>query len=194
MTSNRKFIFIHISKTGGSSIHKMIEDHKKQNNIPPECRSAHRFMDADSEVDGLTKRVDVFYADYYKFAFVRNPWARIASGYYHQIQEKRDKDGNFANFIKRIQNPKISFFYRTQFSWIAPYGSIGVDFVGRYENYEKDLDHVCDILGMENTVKTQNIRTLFFGKYNYKDFYTPALVEKVRVMYEEDIDFFGYKF
>ncbi len=67
----RKFAFIHVQKTGGSSI-----DELSRATVPDIERYGPRHM-------GVRHARKVLYnwSDYYSFAFVRNPWERLVSWY-----------------------------------------------------------------------------------------------------------------
>ena len=79
---NNKLVFIHVSRTGGSSIKTALNLHDKQYNehyhldssyIPKECK------------------------DYFKFAFVRNPFDRFVSLYHF-----RPKGLSFSDWLDNI--------------------------------------------------------------------------------------------
>ena len=71
-----KFVFIHIPKTGGSSIETLFLG-KPQRRWAPEIN--HYFQHATAaELRNRLMNRDNF-DRYFKFAFVRNPWDRIVS-------------------------------------------------------------------------------------------------------------------
>ena len=73
-----RYIFIHINKTGGSSIERALD-----------LRFEH--------MTAREKRVDVGprrWQTAFKFAFVRNPWARALSHYRYRVQTNQTGLGN----------------------------------------------------------------------------------------------------
>ena len=80
------------------------------------------------------------YQSYFKFSFVRNPWARMVSIYryfeYHRFL-------NFEDFLLKVF-PKIqekrAYFVGPQYDYIYnDNGDLQVDFVGRFENLNADF-------------------------------------------------------
>ncbi|MEA1988675.1 MAG: sulfotransferase family 2 domain-containing protein, partial [Pseudomonadota bacterium] len=74
-----KFVFIHIGKTGGTSVEKIL-------NIPHEHKIA---LDKMQEI-GIDK-----WNSKLKFAIVRNPWDKVVSHYHYRVKtnqtQLRDK-------------------------------------------------------------------------------------------------------
>lgn len=87
------------------------------------------------------------FSRYFKFTFVRNPYARLVSTYvYFDYIEKFE----FKNFLEKIVARNIhdrQFIPQTQFIQDST-GNMLVDFVGRFENLQKDFDHVTDCVGL----------------------------------------------
>ena len=106
------------------------------------------------------------YADYFKFAFVRNPWDRLVSCYH----DKLGKNGSgmklpdhvdvelypgmpFAEFveaIREIPDREANVHFRSQHKVVCSRGRDGevmADFVGRFENLEADFAIVAQRIG-----------------------------------------------
>ena len=62
-----KLLFVHIPKTGGGTIAKIIRDQDPSFDV---IGSSHM---------GLSPEVAEKYKDYFKFCFVRNPWEQVIS-------------------------------------------------------------------------------------------------------------------
>lgn len=145
--------------------------------------------------------------DYFKFAFVRNPWARLAS-LYHDFTKKRVYQysalvrhelplfyefADFEDFCLRVNETPWwqNIFLRSQFDLLALDGKVGVDRVGRYENVQADFDDICKHVGVEKTLIHINV-----GKYDsssYRQYYTDASRSAVAGLYRRDIEEFGYE-
>ena len=71
ISHSHKLIFIHIQKTGGSTISEILSK-----NFPDICQFKAKH---DFAIQGTGELCE--WKDYYKFAFVRNPWDRLVSWY-----------------------------------------------------------------------------------------------------------------
>ena len=196
-----KFIFIHIQKTAGSSIKNVLHDIKGTKKL----HSSHSMINVLSLDE---------YKDYFKFCFVRNPWDRLYS-WYNMIQQKGnhndwskyilENSSNFSEFLdlteviletnlleksSEIDYPKsISF---NQLDYISDNeGNIAVDFIGRFENINKDYDKIMEKIGVKYLPLPHLNK---FDHNDYRNCYADKDIEKVYKMYEKDIKYFGYKF
>lgn len=195
-----KCIFIHVPKTGGTSIEKtsLFDDQRERTNQDVGGHSnAMKFKHTFPEE----------FNSYFKFAFVRNPWDRLVSAFFYlgdfgsnegdreaaaKYIKKYDKNFHAfcCDFLKEenINNivhlkPQYGFIYDDQ-------DNILVDFVGKLENIEQDFKFVCSKLGCPYTLKQK--RT---GRHNYyTECYTDETKEIVERVYQKDIDLFGYKY
>jgi hypothetical protein len=172
--------------------------------------------------------------EYFKFAFVRNPWDRLVSWYSmisnadaaeaHQIPvgqtEKRrlrrarrmkqrgdrlllwryvvGNSSTFEEFIKNCTGEievKPSVFYSfayNQLEYISDTnGNLLVDFVGRFESFQKDLLEVSNSLGIELKSVPHDNRS---PHRHYSSYYTPETEMIVRERFKRDIEYFGYEF
>ena len=136
----------------------------------------------------------------FKFAFVRNPWARLVSEYKYA---HHDQNINFESWVMehfptaRDESwPRRSDAYRhvmpqTDFL-LDDQGELLLDFVGRFENIAEDFPRACELAGVQSGCpKPRNVG----GKRgHYSDFYTPKLQQRVAEMYAPEIEMFGYSY
>ena len=166
-----KTIFIHINRTGGSSIetvfNKELSNHERPNKIIKKI--------------GLKK-----WNSYFKFTFVRNPWDRIVSIYHHRKQNRKIINQKFQKWIYSIDEfPTIN-----QIWWIKHDGKIDMDFIGKFENLEIDFKKVCrKIKAKFNLPHTNASKHIHYS--SYYDLDSKKFVAKVC---EEEIELFKYKF
>lgn len=136
-------------------------------------------------------------SEYFKFTFIRNPWDRMVSNWlmFHQqsfrvrqLRSMTDEDltefGRFVEFARRHPNhhwmPQSLFLP-------GP-----LDFVGRLEEFDEAFDYVCDRIGVDGArAETVNATA---RKGDYREAYTPELIDVVKRFYREDVDRFGYAF
>jgi hypothetical protein len=70
-------------------------------------------------------------------------------------------------------------------------GEVIVDFIGRYENLQKDWNVVCEKIGICEKLPWINKRR---NKKSYTEFYDDKTMNIVYEMYKKDIEYFEYGF
>lgn len=189
-----RFICFRIPKSASSSIRKAL--------IPFSDKKISVRTDVKSIMGNLNKQgltLDLW-KKYFKFAFVRNPWDRAVSRYFYSIKKndcfnqsrviEEDYKKDFYQFIKVFEQKGREKIY--QFDFLADNnGKIQVDFIGRVETLQKDLDKVCEIISLPSIVVPHLNKTIH---NNYKKYYTEESVEIVRKKFKKDIEYFGYEF
>jgi len=190
VSDKHKCIFIHIIKTGGTSIEQYIGG-----NIPP---GKHKFAKRYKEYLGDKK-----WDKYFKFTFVRNPWDKMISQYFY-IQRCKEENYNltFREFIlsfescpesEYIESNGIAVKYNPiQLPWILDdNGNCLVDYIGRFENLQEDFNVVCNKIG----IPQQQLPHVNKTKHkHYTEYYDDETREIVAVKFAKDIELFGYKF
>ena len=206
------FIFVHIPRTAGQSIENFFLDRSKSRGDirnrsllrpnfnrrkgPP--RLAHLTAEEYLTKSYVESR---FFAKYFKFAFIRNPWQRLFSEYCYSYQHKHK---NFKLFLfKHFPTKKNDSYFKLQanFRHVLPQyqyifndqGKQLVDFIGRFENLESDFKVICKKLNIvyQPLPKTNrsNPDTL-----DYRRFYDAETRDFVANFYAEDISRFNYSF
>jgi hypothetical protein len=151
------------------------------------------------------------HSDYFRFAFVRNPWSRLYSCYRDKIVGPAEREQSFIlgqfgftpgmsfdHFVHRvadIDDTAADPHFVSQFHVLSFQGQLVVDFVGRFERLREDWQllrdqHGLPILGYDPAGSPR-------AKHDYdfhKRFYTSELIELVRRRYSRDIEEFGYEF
>jgi hypothetical protein len=196
-----KYVFIHIPKCAGSSIHRALGVLHAQHSWPVGKPKYHKHAEATKVREVLGPA----WNECFKFAFIRNPWDLMVSSYhwwltYAEIFPALHKD------IARIREMgSFSVFIRSEFGrsmlnehrggdlteWISDGDEIIVDFVGRYENLNEDWSKICQTLqvpalplGRENQVVRQD----------YRVFYDNESRELVANRFARTIELFDYRF
>ncbi len=142
-------------------------------------------------------KVEEYDKSYFKFAFVRNPFDRLASCFRHVIQKgamqniqghsKLSRNMSFEQFVDVISEIKIQnmdIHFRPQYTFIPE----KPDFLGKFENIEKDFKTVCEKIGINCELLYENKTT----KTKYSDYYDDKIIKKVVKIYERDFVLFGY--
>lgn len=176
-----KFVWFRVAKVGTRSILRIFRD----NQVP-------------FSIDGykLTFNPEK-HKDYFKFAFVRNPWDRVVSCYYNKVVTKGHAafsecfDKDFEYFVKYIGKQNLSTadpHIRLQ-TRLIPMDE--VDFIGRLENFTEDLQYVLSVLGLQCTEIPQANRT---DHVHYSTYYNEKTQQIIAKKYRDDIEAFGYQF
>lgn len=184
-----KFIFVHIDKTGGTSCINAIFPYIKVG------QSGHDFY--NKHID-ITYYINTFenHQEYFKFTFVRNPFDRALSKYFHHYHrptgggtkiEKKAREMQFKTWVKKgglkVFKPQYNFMYKES--------KLLVDFVGRFENLQEDFNIVCDKIG----IPRQQLPHKNQSKHkHYTEYYDDETKEIVAEKYAKDIEYFGYEF
>ena len=92
------------------------------------------------------------WSQYFKFCFVRNPFERAVSDYIWRTRKRGRSDLSFVEFLQRIQQRDFSHpVIPHQFDNWPVYtinDRIAVDFVGRFENLEQDVQTALEKIGL----------------------------------------------
>ncbi|HUF63625.1 MAG TPA: sulfotransferase family 2 domain-containing protein [Verrucomicrobiales bacterium] len=181
----RQYLFVHINKTGGSSVEKALN-----------LRFGH--VTALEQRRALGNRL---WESKFSFAFVRNPWDRVVSQFHYRRERDqtglRSQEVTFRKWIGLVFGDRNPLFldkprmFMPQVDWIADgQGNLMVDYVGRFERLEEDFGEVCRRIGREAIlphVKASNRRS----HREYFDDETAGLVGR---WYAADVERFGYQF
>jgi hypothetical protein len=161
ISTQHKTIFVHIPKVAGQSIetlflddlgldwehrHELLMRIKKPNEKGPH-RLAH--LRAKDYVSLGYVDAPIFEA-FFKFSFVRNPYARVLS-LYHYLGYSRIISAE--KFIEKVLAKKVKedhFFYQSQYDYLYDdQGKRLVDYVGKLENISEDIEHVLAKTGLQ---------------------------------------------
>jgi hypothetical protein len=127
---------------------------------------------------------------YFKFAFDRNPWDRQVSWYLYKTKTKRARP-SFDRFMADRRRA-----YVTNYAQYTIDGSLAVDFVGRYESLEEDLNRALELAGAKRriTVPRVNVTPNKDEARSYRSYYSPGTQGLVAEWYEPEISLLGYGF
>lgn len=220
-----KCVFIHIPKAAGQSIenfflnlHGLSWEQRAplllRFNPEPQKgpqRLAHLTMSEYLNYGYLDKHK--FY-NFFKFSFVRNPWARLVSEFNYREHHKKM---SFKEFV--IKGFPIKNNYSDVYRHIIPQynflyddsGKCLVDFIGKFENLQKEFDVICSKLCIKdsklphiNQSKQKSITKAsavtapelkqLRKTQKYTEYYDDETKEIVERFYSKDIETFNYSF
>jgi chondroitin 4-sulfotransferase 11 len=190
-----KSIFVHIQKTGGSSIEEALR--KKDGIIGDHLFNGKRHLFARDMKLIVGPEI---WEEYYKFAFVRNPWDRLVS-WYHMCQQYPSSN-KFTLFVKEHAPTFHCFVTKAihgigvktthdQLDYITDEsGNIIVDYIGKYETLQEDYLFLKNKLALPDEIPHVNSSK----RGNYREYYTEETMEIVAKRFQRDIDFWKYEF
>lgn len=192
-----KCIFVHIPRTAGSSIEKMICGKDWWN----EDRGKTKHITANT----AKKIYSEYWDEYFKFSFVRNPWSRMVSlSKWPDFYGCKVKDGkiNVDEYIKKYYPQEIDPRSRSaknkdpepiENSIYLNILNEEIDYIGRFENLKNDITYVCEKIQLKNKPLPHSQKSKLKTS-NYQKFYDEESASKVKNIYEKDIERFGYSF
>ena len=209
-----KFIYYQIPKTGCSTVNSLIlevEGYSQYEGEDLHMLVKELFSYPDKERRNPDCRLpDV--NEYFRFAFVRNPWSRLVSCYTDKLVGKRPRRfenfvphypymrfermsfADFARFACRIPDDLCEPHFRPQ---AAFFDDDEVDFIGRFERFAEDLEYVVHRLGLDRRFLkwcNTHVNVSRKGGRHYTEFYDAGLQRLVGRKYATDIARFGYRF
>jgi hypothetical protein len=208
---SRKVIFLHIYKTGGTSIthallsqlspaEKIIGRIAQGGVLPlPQWRLQACTLPPHPTARELREILPPRVFDTcFKFAFVRNPWSLQLSLFRHVRRSPTHHQHNiFAAFpdfnayiewIGSLPNGR----HRVQCDFVMDeVGKPMVDFIGRFENLTQDFAAIANQFGWRANLPHFNKSD---EDPNFRKYYTTRSRDIVAALHRADIDTFGYDF
>lgn len=179
------FVFVHINKTGGSSIEEALK-------LPLRHRTALELQQKLGTNEWQRR---------FSFAFVRNPWDRVASHYAYRAKTNqtgiRDMSIDFNEWVRLAYGERDPRYYdkpkmfMPQVDWISDESGRGmISFVGRFERLSADFRIVCEHIGRQLELPHRKKS----DSSDYRHRYNTASIEIVAERFRRDIEEFGYSF
>ena len=165
----KKIIFIHIPKTGGSTIEFSLNLRKSENGYGVkefesyEKKKAYQHFTWNDYKLKLGKEI---YNEYFKFAIVRHPITRLISDYYWAPYGS--KMCSFNDFLKKAENVIKNKLYneniyydhfQSQSSYIyAKNNNCKVDKIFRFEKFDEVASYIRNLLNeKDKEIKSKNV-------------------------------------
>jgi len=212
ISPGRRYIFVHIPKTGGTSMALALEGRAMKDDIligdTPKARRRKRRLQGVStkgrlwkhstlaDVDGLITADQA--RDWFVFSLVRNPWDRMVS-YYHWLRDQRFDHPSvtlaaklsFNDFVLHDQTRAAMRAWPVQRYLTSAAGVDCADAYVRLEHLDEDLNVVQKHLGFALQLPHANPSDRPSG---YADVYSTAAAQAVAEDCAPDINAFRYRF
>jgi len=213
ISRGRRYIFVHIPKTGGTALSLALEDRAMADDIligdtPKAQRRKRRLKGAKAagrlwkhaklaDVLGLVSAEEI--ESFFTFTLVRNPWDRVVS-YYHWLQAQRfdhpavalARELEFSAFLNH-PHTQATLSADSYGSYMrAPSGAECCDAYVRLERLEDELAPVRAHLGL----KLDDIPRVNASRReaDYRSYFSAADSDLLARLCAEDIARFGYRF
>ena len=186
ISHERKFIWFRVAKTGTRSVLDQLRGHNVK-------------LDAEHPM-GVHYPLRL-YRDYFKFAFVRNPWDRLVSCWNNKIVDQNwwklpeeqlehlQDFGNFVDYVSEMDLDHCDVHLHRQSS-IVDLNQL--DFLGRFENLSADVGEAMSRIGLPRAELPKLNASK--NRRDYRSYYTDALAARVAALYERDVRLFNYQF
>jgi hypothetical protein len=208
------FLFVHIAKTGGTSVRAALSSLRWRDPLFPAQFIASRLshMTGHRIASKLPRHAKIIAAKemlprelfdkLFKFAFVRNPWDLQVSSWHHIKRERPhliEHIQDFPSFIRWKLDPErpYQFHIDTSIERQVDYlidldGRIIVDFIGKYENLQADYEEACRRIRIRPPALPHKRKAR--GRKKYRDYYDDATEKLVADFFKADIEAFKYVF
>lgn len=169
-------IFIHIPKTGGTSVehafgfdYAMLGDRKHQ--TPQEC-----IAEVGREI----------WDRYFKFTFIRNPWDRMVSWWMYTVHFSGNRE-RIETLEDMLGLGEQNHIFGGHDTWLEGFN---FDFIGHYERLSDDFKKICRLIGVDVELPWH----MKSAHAHYSCYYTETTIEWVRKRELPFIARFGYSF
>jgi hypothetical protein len=200
-----KLVFLAVPRSGSTSMEYMLTPLLGNGLDFGSPRFQHTFrhyMRSCSPREVVTR-----YNHFFKWAFVRNPWTRLYSCYLTRVRRRPnryfryhglDKCKTFADFVLRIcdiPDRRADSHFISQAYLLTYKDRFLPDQVCRFETYREDCRRIRKIVEDKTGIRLLELPHYYkTASEDYREAYSPRLVELVGVRYREDCRLFGYTY
>jgi hypothetical protein len=209
---NKKALFIHIPKNGGSYISNILEkyygfksyylhrpDHKLFCGLYDESVDKHEnkihgtlmYYKTSAYLNKLMKMDEEKWNTYFIFTFLRNPYDRIVSGW-NYINKYNISFNKYLNIgINSNCYDYWHVFMPQARHLIGNNGKININYFGKFENIEQDLDIILKKIEINYIIHVPYLKNEKKHK-NYKTYYDQESLNKVNELMKEDFELLNF--
>ncbi|MEP6633593.1 MAG: sulfotransferase family 2 domain-containing protein [Luteimonas sp.] len=205
VSSQHRFIFVAIPKTGTHSVRQALRAHlgpedieqvglfvNKRFPFPDLAQVKHGHLGLQQVRPYLGETA---FAEYFKFAFVRNPFDRFVSYCAFMTRAdgafERDPQGVMRHILFNVR-PLDHILFQPQHTLLVDgEGRLLTDAIGRVEQMQASYDAICARIGIPAAPLAQ-VNSSRRG--DYRDYYDQALIDGVSDIYRRDLELFDYAF
>ncbi len=202
------FWFVDIPRTSSSSIRaelgRQFGDPYGKANLIPEYSQSQSFDDHTPAFQIRDRIGKSSWNKCFTFTFVRNPWDRLASIFRYRERVQAIPTGlSFRDYVLQFLSPRYlnplsahhgHFYYYSMAEYILDeQDNLIVDYIGRFENRERDLKNIADRIGCPSLGQVHLQRTNDASSH-YSSHYDSETRDIVAHVFKRDIEMFDYSF
>jgi hypothetical protein len=204
ISPNHKYVFVAVPKTGTHAVRQALRPHmgagdmeqvglfvKRQFPIPDLAKVGHGHI----SLEQLRKFMDpAKFAEYFKFAFVRNPFDRFISYCSFITRERGGFKTDPQKVMRRVlANPPSEhvLFWPQNTFLVDGEGKLLTDYVGRVETMQQSFEFIASKIGVP-AVQLDKVNAT--ERSAYRDYYDQELIDGVAKLYADDLRLFEYDF
>ena len=212
LSRGRRYIFIHIPKTGGTALALALESRAMQDDVligdTPKARARKARLagvtaqgrlwkhSTLADIAGLASDTEI--ADFFTLTLVRNPWDRMVS-YYHWLQGQSfahpavalAKALSFSAFLNHAQTIASLTLWPYAAHMRDRFGTERASLYARLEHLEQDLAPFEAHLGFRLTIPRANASP---RSKDWRGYYSDSDAALMASLTALDIAHFGYRF
>ncbi len=215
----KKFLFIHIPKTGGNSIQNILKEYSHEQIcyrhiydryfkrffskhintfevINPDDKKLHKHtpLKEYEHLYGLSKLNTL-----YKFATIRNPFDKLVSSFFSPHRARGGVLGTFQNLVGNKHTPYDMKNFESYIKAIKPIeyyikdasGKTQIDYFIRFENLAHDFTIVCNKIGIEHKQLPHVNKS---KRMSFQNYYSQELIDFIKEKHAFEIELGAYKF
>jgi hypothetical protein len=211
-----KAIFIHVHKTGGTYISYMLHKYYGFKNYylhRPDhdkfCfnkKKTNKYINYENRIHGVLayyktspyinkkmKMTPQKWDSYYKFSFIRNPYDKIVSAWYH-VNRYNIPFSNFLNLKDICNDVEYMHTFMPQVrNIINEKGKISINFIGHFENLEDDFQIILKNIGVKAIIHDVEKKMNKRGHNPFYEYYDQETLDKVNILLKEDFEKLDYE-
>jgi hypothetical protein len=204
ISPNHKYVFVAVPKTGTHAVRQALRPHmgagdmeqvglfvKRQFPIADLAKVGHGHI----SLEQLRKFMDpAKFAEYFKFAFVRNPFDRFISYCSFITRERGAFKTDPQKVMRRVlANPPSEhvLFWPQNTFLVDGEGKLLTDYIGRVETMQQSFEFIASKIGVP-AVQLQKVNAT--ERSAYRDYYDQELIDGVAKLYADDLRLFEYDF
>ena len=203
-------LFVHVPKTGGTSLKRYLVGYDLTKCWQPSFFEAHLLYTHRSvaQLRRELNKLQIESANFFQFAFVRNPWDRLLSAFFYLsadggggvealpfVAAIKYFRGDFQRFVCEglfELTPKIPVLFPQHVWTHDDIDGQPLDFIGRFEKLAEDVAIVAQRLGLETSEPLPHLRACPHA--HYTEYYNDETCKRVAEIYAQDIKLFDYRF
>lgn len=189
ISDSHKFVFLHVPKTGGSSITAALAPYlRSPQEVVEETRGWQAKHHAGYMHATYAESKSAIPRGYKAFAVVRNPWDRYISMWKNR-RWNPDRIEPMAWLAVRRKLSRKRPFARAQLDFVSPLDPV---LLWGFERLQEGFDWMCDQVGLPRmTLPRRNIGPGLDWREPYKG--RPMLADAVQLEFAADVQAFGYE-